>query len=109
MDRRRTARMASALAAACLIAGIGSSVVFAGEITGRGDPVPTQGKSWCRFSGLNDKVPGEGPVEPQAQAFGIEVREGVVTHPSQIRDSEEWFLLPGYACNPSRSLLPPLK
>jgi hypothetical protein len=99
-------KFALAVGAAALVAGLNAGAVFAGEVTGSGKPVPTQGASWCRFSGLNDKVPGEGPVEPQAQAYGIEVKLGLVPPPSV---SKGGIPSPGTMCNPQRTILPPLK
>jgi hypothetical protein len=109
MNRRTTSsrsRLALALGSAVLLISLSAGSVLAGEITGNGDPVPTQGASWCRFSGLNDKVEGEGPVEPQAQSYGIEVTVGAVPHP---RLSKGGAPSPGTMCNPQKTFLPPLK
>lgn len=106
MARRFLKKLALASATATLAASLGAAGVLAGEITGTGDPVPTQGASWCRFSGLNDKVEGQGPVEPQAQSYGIEVMLGVVPHPSVSKGGAP---SPGTMCNPQRTFLPPLK
>jgi hypothetical protein len=99
-------RLLSAAVAAILMSSIGVTAVLAGEITGNGKAVPTQGASWCRFSGQNDQVEGEGPVGPQAQAYGIEVTLGTVPHPSITKGG---IPSPGTMCNPNKTILPPLK
>ncbi len=99
-------RLFRAACAAGLIASVSAGSVMAGEITGSGEAVPTQGASWCRFSGLNDKIPGQGPVEPQAQSYGIEVMLGLVPQPSVTKGGAP---SPGTMCNPQRTFLPPLK
>lgn len=104
--RSRKSRAWLAFAGAALIASMSVGTLFAGEVTGSGKPVPSQGASWCRFSGLNDKVEGEGPVEPQAQAYGIEVKLGEVPHPSLTKGGAP---SPGTMCNPNKTFLPPLK
>lgn len=103
---RRKRTLAAALGCAIMVISFSAGSVLAGEVTGTGEPVPTQGLSWCRFSGLNDKVEGEGPVEPMAQSYGIEVKLGLVPHPSVAKGT---FLSPGTACNPQRTFLPPLR
>lgn len=106
MVRRWKKQFAIAVGAATLLASLNVAGVLAGEITGNGKVVPTQGASWCRFSGQNDQVEGEGPVGPQAQAYGIEVTLGAVPHPSV---SKGGVPSPGTMCNPQRTILPPLK
>ena len=54
--------------------------------------------SWCSFSGLNDRLPGEGPTAPRAQSFGIEVKLGI---------QDPHVANPGTFCNPNRTPLPP--
>lgn len=103
---RAMRRVAAAASAAMLVASLGASSVLAGEVTGSGKPTGTQGASWCRFSGLNDRVEGEGPVEPRAQSYGIEVGLGLVPHPSI---SKGGIPSPGTMCNPQKTILPPLK
>ena len=103
---RAMRRVGAAAGAAMLIASLGAGSVLAGEVTGSGKPTGTQGASWCRFSGLNDRVEGEGPVEPQAQSYGIEVKLGLVPHPSI---SKGGIPSPGTMCNPQNTILPPLK
>jgi hypothetical protein len=106
MIHRFRARLALAVVIASVVLSLGASAVLAGEVTGSGKEVPTQGASWCRFSGLNDRVAGEGPVEPQAQAYGIEVTVGAVPHPSITKGG---IPSPGTMCNPNKTILPPLK
>jgi hypothetical protein len=106
MTRGVKPRLALAMGSALLLASMNIGVVFAGEITGNGKPVPSQGASWCRFSGQNDRVEGEGPVEPEAQSYGIEVVLGLVPPPSV---SKGGVPSPGTMCNPQRTILPPLK
>ena len=103
---RRWNKFAVAIGAATLMATVSAGGVLAGEITGTGDPVPTQGKSWCRFSGLNDRTVGEGPIEPRAQSYGVENKLGLVPHPSI---SKGGVPSPGTMCNPNKTILPPLK
>jgi len=72
---------------------------FAGEVTGSGKKQDqNQGRSWCSFSGLNDRLPGEGPTAPRAQSFGIEVKLGI---------QDPHVANPGTFCNPNRTPLPP--
>src|SRR4051812_49646340 len=59
------------------LAALGAAPAFAGEVTGSGKKIDqNQGKSWCSFSGLNDKIPGEGDTSTQAQSYGQDVRLG---------------------------------
>lgn len=103
---RRLTRFGAAAGAAMLLASFGAGSVFAGEVTGSGGTTGTQGKSWCRFSGLNDRVVGEGPIEPRAQSYGIEVKLGLVPRPSITKGDAP---SPGTMCNPNKTFLPPLK
>ena len=92
MMRRFTGRFGVAVAAAMLVLSLGAGAVMAGEVTGSGKNIDqNQGKSWCSFSGLNDKLPGEGPTGPQSQSFGQDVKLG----------------MPGSARRESRLLLQP--
>lgn len=106
MSRSWKSRFALALGTATLIASLSAGAVLAGEITGNGKPTGTQGASWCRFSGQNDRVEGEGPVEPEAQSYGIELGLGLVPHPSITKGGAP---SPGTMCNPNKTFLPPLK
>ena len=72
---------------------------FAGEVTGSGKREDqNQGRSWCSFSGLNDRLPGQGPTQPRAQSFGIEVKLGI---------QDPRVANPGLFCNPNHTPLPP--
>ena len=80
---------------------IGMSIAptLAGEVTGSGKKQDqNQGMSWCSFSGLNDRIAGEGPLEPRAQSYGIEVKLGL---------QDPRVANPGTFCNPNRTPLPP--
>ena len=86
---------------ACAVAVVSSvaGTALAGEVTGSGKKEDqNQGMSWCSFSGLNDRLPGQGPVEPRAQSYGIEVKLGL-SNPHEGT--------PGFFCNPNRTPLPP--
>ena len=110
-----TRRLISAAAAAVLIASVGASAVFAGEITGNGKILKTDSGKWstglharsfCAFSGQEDlqfldengvplAVPHKG-VPGHAQSWG--------QIPKEFRD----FLTsvgsnPGIACNPNKT------
>ncbi len=89
-----------------LLASLGAGSVFAGEVTGNGKETGTQGASWCRFSGQNDQVAGEGPVGPRAQSYGQELKLGLVPSPSISKGGAP---SPGTMCNPNKTFLPPLK
>jgi hypothetical protein len=106
MSRTWKSRLALALGTATLIASMSVGAALAGEITGNGKPTGTQGASWCRFSGQNDQVVGEGPVGPNAQSYGQELKAGVVPHPSLTKGGAP---SPGTMCNPVKTFLPPLK
>jgi hypothetical protein len=103
---RKRSILAAAVSTALLLVSLGVGGVLAGEVTGNGKTVPTQGASWCRFSGQNDRVPGQGPIEPEAQSYGIEVGLGLVPHPSVSKGGAP---SPGTMCNPQKTFLPPLK
>ena len=81
-----------------LVTIVGEAAV-AGEVTGSGSRAnQNQGMSWCSFSGLNDRMPGQGPLEPRAQSFGIEVKLGL---------QDPHVANPGLFCNPNRTPLGP--
>jgi hypothetical protein len=101
-----TRRLAAALSAATLVTALAATSVLGGEITGNGKDTGTQGASWCRFSGQNDRVEGQGPVEPEAQSYGIELTLGLVPPPSLTKGGAP---SPGTMCNPNKTFLPPLK
>jgi hypothetical protein len=81
------------------VVGALAGTALAGEVTGSGtNSNQNQGVSWCSFSGLNDRLPGQGPVEPRAQSYGQELKLGIVD-PHQGN--------PGLFCNPNKTFLPP--
>ena len=95
--RLKTVSIVAVLAA--FMISIGAQSVLAGEVTGSGKREnQNQGMSWCSFSGLNDRLPGEGPTEPRAQSYGQEVKLGL---------ADPHVANPGFFCNPNRTPLPP--
>jgi hypothetical protein len=92
-------RVGAGLSVATLVLALSAGATLAGEVTGSGKKIDqNQGKSWCSFSGLNDKLEGEGPTGPRAQSYGQDVKLGEA-------DPHEGN--PGVACNPNRTFLPP--
>jgi hypothetical protein len=82
----------AAVTCTVVIAALVPSAALAGEVKGRpGTPgVPNSGSgdetaapdnanSICAFSGLNDMVPGEGPIDFIAQSYGQDVRTGAIS------------------------------
>ena len=97
--RRSLQRFGLAVSATAIVLSLSAGSAFAGEVTGSGKNIDqNQGKSWCSFSGLNDRLEGEGPVEPQAQSYGIDVKLG---------DADPHVANPGFFCNPNHTPLPP--
>jgi hypothetical protein len=99
--------------AVCAVAvgGAGASSAFAGEITGNGKPLWTNGTDWnvdhtlhgasaCAFSGQEDLQfpanPAYDPTAGHAQSWG--------QIPKDVRDFLTTIgLNPGIACNPTKS------
>ena len=98
-------RLKSFLAAAvCAVAfaGLGAGVAAAGEVKGppgtgprtqeQVDAIrtaaPSHSNSICSYSGLNDMIPGQGPIDFIVQSPGQDVRTGI-TPPG----------IPGLACH----------
>ena len=95
--RRRMTRFGLAVSVAAVVLSLTAGAAFAGEVTGSGKNIDqNQGRSWCSFSGLNDKLEGEGPTGPQAQSYGQDVKLGLFD-PSTLKGQ---FPSPGTACNP---------
>jgi hypothetical protein len=95
--RRRFLFVVAVFATAVL--GFGPSGALAGEVTGSGKREnQNQGMSWCSFSGLNDRLEGEGPTGPRAQSYGQEVKLGL---------QDPHVANPGLFCNPNRTPLGP--
>ncbi len=94
------ARFGVAVCAAALFASVGAGPALAGEITGNGNKEDfSQGRSICKFSGLNDDptgTQGEGPGG-RTQSFGQDVKLGVF-EPSELKGG---IPSPGFACNPN--------
>lgn len=88
-----------ALTTGALVVSLGAGAVLAGEVTGSGKKIDqNQGRSWCSFSGLNDKLVGEGPTDSQAQSFGQQIKAGI---------SNPHVANPGLLCNPNHTPLGP--
>jgi hypothetical protein len=86
-----------AMSTAALIVTLGASGVLAGEVTGSGKNIDqNQGRSWCSFSGLNDRLPGEGPTDTQSQSYGQNVKAG---------NADPHVANPGLFCNPNHTPL----
>ena len=99
MARRNMARVGLALSATALALSMTAGAVMAGEVTGSGKKIDqNQGKSWCSFSGLNDRIEGEGPTDTQAQSYGQDVKAGI---------NDPHVANPGLFCNPNHTPLPP--
>jgi hypothetical protein len=95
----RKAKVLTVTVACAAVVALSATSAMAGEVTGSGKKQDqNQGRSWCSFSGLNDRLAGEGPVEPRAQSYGIEVKLGI-SNPHEAT--------PGFFCNPNRTPLPP--
>lgn len=79
---------------------LGANVATAGEVNGRGDPIPggDKGKSECSFSGQQDD-----PVADEGLFRGDRVQSwGQI--PKVVRDVLRTMgLLPGDACNPRKA------
>jgi hypothetical protein len=96
---RTLRRFALAFSTAAVVLSLTASLAMAGEVTGSGKREnQNQGKSWCSFSGLNDKLEGEGPTGPQAQSYGQNVKLG---------EADPHAANPGFFCNPNHSPLGP--
>ena len=99
MVRRFTKRFGLAVSVAAVVLSLSAGAVFAGEVTGSGKNIDqNQGKSWCSFSGLNDRLEGEGPTDTQAQSYGQDVKAG---------GADPHVANPGLFCNPNHTPLPP--
>ena len=99
MARRRMTRIGMALSVTAIALSLTAGAAMAGEVTGSGKNIDqNQGKSWCSFSGLNDRIEGQGPTDTQAQSYGQDVRAG---------DADPHVANPGFFCNPNHSPLGP--
>jgi hypothetical protein len=99
-----SSRLVRALVAAIVLISLSAGAALAGEITGSGKPTPIKefrAKSICSFSGLNDRVQGEGPTDTRAQSWGQipkAVRDviAVEEHPSIGCNGHSGFLSGGH-------------
>jgi hypothetical protein len=99
MVRRFMTRFGLAVSVAAVVLSLSAGAVFAGEVTGSGKNIDqNQGKSWCSFSGLNDRTEGEGPTDTQAQSYGQDVKAG---------GADPHVANPGFFCNPNHTPLGP--
>ena len=88
----------AAAVCAATVTSLGANAALAGEVTGSGKKEDqNNGMSWCSFSGLNDRVVGEGPTDTRTQSFGQDVKAG----------ADPRVANPGLFCNPNRTPLPP--
>ena len=100
----KSSRFVRALAAAALLVSVSAGSVLAGEVTGNGKPTPIKefrAKSICSFSGLNDRIEGEGPTDTRAQSWGQipkAVRDVIAAeeHPSIGCNGHSGFLTGGH-------------
>jgi hypothetical protein len=75
MARSFKARLAVAVSVAAVAMTVGAGAAFAGEVTGTGRSLePLHANSICAYSGLNDKVAGEGDLTSRVQSYGQVVR-----------------------------------
>jgi hypothetical protein len=99
MARAFVKRLGVGVAVAAMVLAVSASAALAGEVTGSGkNSDQNQGKSWCSFSGLNDRLAGQGPTDTQAQSFGQELVGG---------HADPHVANPGFFCNPNHTPLPP--
>jgi hypothetical protein len=96
MGNRLFARLAIAAATAAAIVSLSVAPALAGEVTGNGMKSHfSQGRSECKFSGLNDKPDSTDPMDPggRVQSYGYSV----------VRNGLKAFApSPGDACNPHK-------
>lgn len=99
MVNRLIKRFGIAVSVAVVVLSLSASAALGGEVTGSGKNIDqNQGKSWCSFSGLNDRLEGEGPTNTQAQSYGQDVAAGL---------ADPHVANPGFFCNPNHTPLPP--
>jgi hypothetical protein len=93
MASRRTTRFAAAISVAALALSLTGGAVFAGEVNGAGTKDDfSQGRSVCKFSGLNDDPTEAFPFGGRVQSYGYSaVRNGLKAYAPS----------PGVACNPN--------
>ena len=86
----RTKSLLATAACAVVVMGAGAGAAFAGEVKGppgtgprtqdQVDAIrtaaPAHSNSICSYSGLNDLIPGQGPIDFHVQSPGQDVRNG---------------------------------
>lgn len=91
----KRSRIALAFSVAAVAASLSAGAAFAGEINGNGTKFQySQGRSICKFSGLNDNPLSTDPFDPggRVQSYGYSV----------VREGGKAFApSPGVACNPN--------
>ena len=101
-------RIAAALSMVALIALLGVSTAFAGEITGNGTLLPVNGHSSCAFSGQQDlqwyTTDGDTTLRTDPTRGDPSHAQSWGQIPKAVRDSFPAFLHPGIACNPTRAV-----
>jgi hypothetical protein len=100
-------RIALAISLAGLIALVGASTAFAGEITGNGTLKAVNGHSSCAYSGQEDL---QWYVTDADLVLRTDPTRGDPRHaqswgqiPKVVRDGFPAFMHPGIACNPTKS------
>lgn len=93
MASRSIQRIGVAVSLAAVVASLGAGAVLGGEVTGNGMKSEfSQGRSICKFSGLNDNPSEAFPFGGRVQSYGYTVaRNGL----------KEMAPSPGFACNPN--------
>ena len=95
MAKHGVSRVLVAVGAAALTLILSAAPALAGEINGTGSKFQySQGRSICRFSGLNDLPNSTNPENPpgRVQSYGYSfVRNGL----------KDLVPSPGFACNPN--------
>ena len=95
MTMRRRPRVWIAIGSATMMLMLSAAPALAGEINGTGSKFQySQGRSVCKFSGLNDIPDSTNPENPggRVQSYGYSfVRNGL----------KDLVPSPGFACNPN--------
>lgn len=93
MVRRLITRFGVAVSVTAIVLSLTAGAALAGEVTGNGSKQDfSQGRSICRFSGLNDNPDQAFPFGGRVQSYGYTVaRNGL----------KAFAPTPGFACNPN--------
>ena len=94
----RKSRLGIALSTAALLGSLSVGSVLAGEVTGSGKETPIKSyraHSICSFSGLNDKIAGEGPTNTRVRNWGVTPNPAPGFHPSDSCNGPTGFLAGG--------------